>query len=48
MKRRMRNRMYGVVGGDGRYPVLYPIAPGRVHCWWYKSTVPLEVGEGKE
>lgn len=25
MKRRMRNRTYGVVGGDGLYPVTYPI-----------------------
>ena len=25
MKRRMRNRTYGVVGGDGLYPVSYPI-----------------------
>ena len=25
MKRRMRNRTYGVVGGNGRYPVTYPM-----------------------
>ena len=25
MKRRMRNRTYGAVGGDGLYPVTYPI-----------------------
>ena len=25
MKRRMRNRTYGVVGGSGLYPTTYPI-----------------------